>query len=208
MASPQRSVPASSLAPAQPAAVRPVPLPVPLRPVPVRQASVRQASVRSTVAAGRGPRSVAPATVRRDPVRPGARPARLDGVAGVRPVRGGCSPEGPARSAGGARPVRYEDAGHSPLRLTRRGRRVVAGLSIAIGLTIAAVTVSVELADRDGGLELAGSSTVVVQSGDTLWSLAQEVAPEEDPRGVVDAIVDLNGLAGVDLVPGQVLQLP
>jgi LysM repeat protein len=84
----------------------------------------------------------------------------------------------------------------------------LSGLSIAIGLSIAVATVAVELGQADGGLELAGSSIVVVQPGDTLWSLAQEVAPEQDPRAVVDAIVDVNDLDGVGLVPGQVLQLP
>jgi Tfp pilus assembly protein FimV len=97
----------------------------------------------------------------------------------------------------------------APIRLTERGRRVVAGLSIAIGLSIAAATVvTVQLGAPGHGLELAGSSTVVVQPGDTLWSLAEELAPEEDPRAVVDAIVDLNGLEDVDLLPGAVLQLP
>ena len=84
---------------------------------------------------------------------------------------------------------------------------MLSGLSIAIGLSIAVVTVGVELAQTDG-LQLAGSSTVVVQSGDTLWSLAGDVAPEEDRRAVVDAIVDINGLQNVDLVPGMVLELP
>jgi nucleoid-associated protein YgaU len=98
---------------------------------------------------------------------------------------------------------------YPPLRLTERGRRVVAGLSIAIGLSIAAATVvTVQLGDRDGGLQLAGASTVVVQPGDTLWSLAQEAAPEEDTRAVVDAIVELNGLRDVDLLPGAELLLP
>ncbi|WP_181428675.1 LysM peptidoglycan-binding domain-containing protein, partial [Modestobacter versicolor] len=69
-------------------------------------------------------------------------------------------------------------------------------------------TVAVELGQADGGLELAGSSTVVVQPGDTLWSIAGEVAPEEDRRAVVDALVDANDLDAVELVPGQVLQLP
>jgi nucleoid-associated protein YgaU len=194
MASPQCSDPTSS----------PVPAPVAARP-----ASARPVPARSTVSAGRGPQSVAPATTRRDPVRPGARPTRLDGVAGVRPVRGGCSSELSGRQVQVAPPAPGAEGALPPLRLTRRGRRVVAGLSIAIGLTIAAVTAAtVELGDRDGGLELAGSSTVVVQPGDTLWSLAQDLAPQEDPRAVVDAIVDLNGLDGVWLVPGQVLQLP
>ncbi|WP_299959690.1 LysM peptidoglycan-binding domain-containing protein [uncultured Modestobacter sp.] len=86
---------------------------------------------------------------------------------------------------------------------------MVAGLSVAIGLCIAAATVVVvEVGDQDGGLRLAGSSTVVVQPGDSLWSIAREVAPEEDPRAVVDAIVELNGLDSVGLLPGAELQLP
>jgi LysM repeat protein len=78
---------------------------------------------------------------------------------------------------------------------------------MAIGLSIAAVTVAVEVSSG-GGLQLAGSSTVVVQPGDTLWSLAQQLAPREDPRAVVDAIIDRNDMAGTELIPGQVLELP
>jgi hypothetical protein len=189
MATTQCSVPASSPALAQPAALRSV-------------------SVRPATPVGRGPQSVGPGTTRRDSVRPGARPARMEGIAGVRPVRGGCSPEVAARPIAAVYRAPSAGAVPPPLRLTRRGRRVVAGLSIAIGLTIAAVTAAVELGEGGGGLQLADSSTVVVQSGDTLWSLAERLAPEEDPRAVVDAILDLNGLDSVALEPGQVLQVP
>ena len=191
MASTPRSVLDSRPAPPQAEHARPV--------------SRRPESACAVVPVGRVPRSSAPATARRDGVRPGGPPARLDGIAAVRPVRGGCSAEvGSLVAAGSA--DRYAPV---PLRLTERGRRAVAGLSIAIGLCIAAGTVvTVELGSADGGLQLAGASTVVVQPGDTLWSIARSVAPDEDPRAVVDAIVDLNGLDGVDLVPGAQLQLP
>jgi hypothetical protein len=188
MASQQRSVPASSPAPAQSVALRLMP-------------------ARPVAPVGRGPQSGAPVN-RRDPVRPGVRPARMEGVAAARPVRGGCSFGVEARPAAAMRPTPRTGDVLPPLRLTRRGRRVIAGLSIAIGLTIAAVTAAVELGEGGGGLRLAGSSTVVVQSGDTLWSLAERLAPEDDPRAVVDAILDVNGLDSVALVPGQVLQLP
>jgi nucleoid-associated protein YgaU len=94
-----------------------------------------------------------------------------------------------------------------PLRLTRRGRRLVAGLSIATGLGVAALTVAV-VDGGSGGLQLAGDTSVVVRSGDTLWSIAADAAPEEDTRAVVDAIMAVNGLDDVALAPGQVLQLP
>ena len=60
----------------------------------------------------------------------------------------------------------------------------------------------------DEGLRLAGESSVVVESGDTLWSIATSVADGEDIRVVVDRIQALNGLEGAELAPGQVLQLP
>lgn len=94
-----------------------------------------------------------------------------------------------------------------PLRLTRRGRRFVAGLSVATGLVVAALTAAV-VDGGAGGLQLAGDSSVVVRPGDTLWSIAVDAAPEEDTRAVVDAIMVVNGLEGVGLAPGQVLQLP
>jgi nucleoid-associated protein YgaU len=93
------------------------------------------------------------------------------------------------------------------LRLTRRGRRLVAGLCVAAGIGLAMVVAAVAGPDP-GGLRLAGDSSVVVRSGDTLWSIAVDLAPEEDPRAVVHALVEVNGLDGVGLVPGQVLELP
>jgi nucleoid-associated protein YgaU len=57
-------------------------------------------------------------------------------------------------------------------------------------------------------LHLAGVSSVVVEPGDTLWSIAESVAGGADVRDVVDRIQELNRLEGSMLVPGQVLQLP
>ena len=106
----------------------------------------------------------------------------------------------PVRSAGGS----------VPLRLTRRGRLVIGGLGVvtALGLAAFAVPVLVGGGAADPALELAGRASVVVHSGDTLWSIAEAVAPDTDPRAVVDAIQEANGLSGVGLVPGQVLVLP
>jgi nucleoid-associated protein YgaU len=195
MASPQCSTSAVAPTAAPVAVVRPVP--------------ARTASARSSAPGGRVPSSVAPAAGRRDPVRPGGRPARGEGVTAARPVRGGCAPEPVARPGAGRSTTRDPERVPAPLRLTRRGRRVVAGLSVAIGLSIAAGTVvTIELGGADGGLRLAGASTVVVEPGDTLWDIARSVAPDEDARAVVDAIVELNGLDSVDLMPGAELQLP
>jgi hypothetical protein len=47
----------------------------------------------------------------------------------------------------------------------------------------------------------------VVESGDTLWSIARRVAPARDPRPVVDALVEANNLRG-GLQAGQELSIP
>ncbi|SCX59822.1 LysM domain-containing protein [Klenkia marina] len=110
----------------------------------------------------------------------------------------------PARAA---RPDRQQVPG--PVRLTRRGRRVVAGLGVGAALALAAVVGGAALDSSAGpALELAGRSTVTVHSGDTLWSIAVAVAPDTDPREVVDALQEVNDLTGAALVPGQVLLLP
>jgi nucleoid-associated protein YgaU len=95
----------------------------------------------------------------------------------------------------------------APLRLTRRARRLVVvlgmGLAVALGSWLGSVV------DGDGAeLRLAGESSVVVQPGDTLWSIASSVAGDADVREVVDEIQALNSLGGADLTPGQTLLLP
>jgi len=49
---------------------------------------------------------------------------------------------------------------------------------------------------------------VVVREGDTLWSIAQEAQPDQDPRATVDAIHQLNQVDAGALVPGQTLVVP
>ncbi|MGI8909950.1 MAG: LysM peptidoglycan-binding domain-containing protein [Rubrobacteraceae bacterium] len=53
------------------------------------------------------------------------------------------------------------------------------------------------------------SAVYTVSSGDTLWEVATEhYPPSEDPRVVIEAIREENGLAGYGLQPGQRLKLP
>jgi LysM repeat protein len=49
---------------------------------------------------------------------------------------------------------------------------------------------------------------VVVRPGDTLWAIAERVAPGQDPRPVVDAMVAVNNMDPGALVPGQTLLVP
>ncbi len=96
------------------------------------------------------------------------------------------------------------------LRLTARGRRVLATLAalpVVVGLSAAIIGGGAALASRDA-VTPATFATVTVGAGDSLWSIAQEIAPTADPRDVVDALVRLNALGGVTLSPGQELAIP
>jgi hypothetical protein len=96
----------------------------------------------------------------------------------------------------------------SRLRLTRRGRRVIVGL-VALPIVIAGFAMAL-----NGGGAVAtdsGSSTtfsyVTVEAGQSLWQLAQTLAPTADPRDVIAEIVSLNQIKG-EIQPGQRLAIP
>lgn len=88
-----------------------------------------------------------------------------------------------------------------------RRRRVLAALA-GLGLVLAVARAGVAL----GGSSLADAGrlphvqTVVVQPGDSLWSIAQRVAPGHDPRAVVDRLAAR--LGSTTLVPGETLAVP
>jgi nucleoid-associated protein YgaU len=137
------------------------------------------------------------------PTRPARVPRRTIPVPGARTGAPGGSPDGrPAKRRPASR------SGHTVrLRLTRRARRLAVVLAMA-----AAVALGSWLGPLvDGGgseLRLAAESSVVVRSGDTLWSIASLVAEGADVRTVVDRIQELNGLEGTEIQPGQTLLLP
>jgi nucleoid-associated protein YgaU len=79
---------------------------------------------------------------------------------------------------------------------------------LALGLGICAL-LGPALGGGSTGLQTVGQGSVVVESGDTLWSIATSVAGTgRDVRAVVDEIRRVNGLVGSVLTPGQVLRLP
>ena len=97
------------------------------------------------------------------------------------------------------------------LRLTRRGRRVIAGLAAlpaAAAVSIAVLSGGGALATPDAGLPAGAFATVTVSSGESLWAVAQEVAPDSDPRDVVAAIIRLNALPSAEVSAGQRLSIP
>lgn len=95
----------------------------------------------------------------------------------------------------------------APLRLTRRGRFVVAVLMLALALAALTLFSGHSAATGDAG-EVTQTRSVVVGEGDTLWGLAAEVAEPGEIRDVVHQIQKLNSLPGPALVEGQVLAVP
>jgi Tfp pilus assembly protein FimV len=72
---------------------------------------------------------------------------------------------------------------------------LVAAVALACALVVAVRAVS-GLASVDGSPRPEPISTTgdyVVQPGDTLWSIAGRIAPDDDPRAVVDALRAANG---------------
>jgi LysM repeat protein len=86
-----------------------------------------------------------------------------------------------------------------------RGRRLVVGGLLVLALSVSAPAVSRAMT---GGSARGAGDRYVVQSGDTLWSIAVSRAPGADPRPVVQAIADANQVDAGSLVPGQVLLIP
>jgi Tfp pilus assembly protein FimV len=97
-----------------------------------------------------------------------------------------------------------------PDRATRVRRRrlvvLVAGVVLAFAFAGAAQVVSgLASVDESPRPEPISGGEYVVQPGDTLWSIAARLAPDDDPRAVVDALRAANG--GADLLVGDRLDL-
>ncbi len=109
--------------------------------------------------------------------------------------------------------------GARPSPAVYRRRRVVA-LVLAVAFVVVAMAglqaALRPLAGAGGGRPLsategsapvtAGHESVLVQPGDTLWTIARELRPTGDLRPVVDDLTALNG--GASLEAGQVIVLP
>ena len=98
-----------------------------------------------------------------------------------------------------------------PLRLTRRGRIVVAVTAALLVTIISLLAAGVAQATNHGSSPRVARPNlvqVVVRPGQTLWSVAESADPDQDTRVVVRQIVDLNSLSGPTVQAGQQLWVP
>ena len=74
-------------------------------------------------------------------------------------------------------------------------------VSMAVGLLIGSFNAS--------GSTKYSYETITIQSGDTLWSIAEEYAPEgQDIRDYIYEICDKNDIKAGDIVQGQDIMIP
>jgi hypothetical protein len=99
---------------------------------------------------------------------------------------------------------------HARLRITARGRKV---LAVLVALPVVSALTAVAL--FGGGSAIAtggGASTefdyITVTGGQSLWGIAETIAPEADPRDVIAEIMSLNQLTESSVQPGQRIAVP
>ena len=125
--------------------------------------------------------------------------------------------------------LRVLTGGRAPARVAQRSlyrrRRLMVAVALVAAVVLTSLLVSSALARTAGGepssaagapsptsaaaasaAGVAAPATVVVQPGDTLWTIAAAAAPDVDVRITVDQLVALNG--GAPIVAGQELVLP
>jgi hypothetical protein len=102
-------------------------------------------------------------------------------------------------------------AAGAPLRLTRRGRVVIAAAAVLLVTMLMLIasgsaqatnhSVPPRVAEQD-------LTQVVVRPGQSLWSVAESADPNADTRLVIEQIIELNGLNGDVVLAGQRLWGP
>jgi nucleoid-associated protein YgaU len=96
--------------------------------------------------------------------------------------------------------------GIKKLRATRTGG--YSGARRALAVLVVVIVASLGLALVAQGGTAPAYTEVVVQPGDTLWSIATERYPSDDVRVRVEDIERLNGLQSPLIEVGQTLRLP
>ena len=129
-------------------------------------------------------------------------------VGAYRPVSRPASRPAARRSA--QHPSLATNAASAPSVATYQRRRLVVLVAamLLLGVVIAGV-IGVTGTTAQADQAVAGQSveprTVVAQPGDTLWAIAQRVAPQANISDLVDELVRMNGDA---IVAGQLVRIP
>ena len=171
-----------------------------------RRAATRWAAPQAPAAPAQAPAAPAqaPAAPAQAPAAPIQAPAAPVPVPTPRHDPPGKQAIHPARAARG-------QAANPPLRLTRRGRIVVA---VAAALVLAALSLVIAGAAQATNHPVSARTAqqnlaqVTVHPGQSLWSVAESADPNADTRVVIQQIIELNSLTGNAVFAGQRLWVP
>jgi hypothetical protein len=113
-----------------------------------------------------------------------------------------------------ARPQAARRPERVPVRLTRRGRIVVAVFAVVlataamalIGMGVAGGAQAASHGRNGAGYQ--GMHQVVVEPGETLWSIASKADPDADPRLVISEIMAANSMTSTVVQAGQLIWVP
>ena len=93
------------------------------------------------------------------------------------------------------------------VRLTRRGRVVVFVAAMIFVLGAAVFLGASSMATNHSGVQQP-TRVVMVESGDTLWGIAADLAADGEVREMVHTIKEINALDSAMLVAGQEIYVP
>jgi len=108
-------------------------------------------------------------------------------------------------------PCRPDVPGTPGLRLTRRGRVVVAAavaLLITVGSAMGAGVAEATSHQVPRSVAERNLVQVTVRPGQSLWSVAETADPDADTRVVIHEIIAFNTLSGEVIYPGEQLWVP
>src|SRR3954471_5981353 len=104
------------------------------------------------------------------------------------------------------RPAEVRALRSQPARLTRRGRLVATLVLVAASTGMLGLVQPQAFAIGRGDGPV--TQRITVRPGETLWAIAERVAPTADPRSTIARLESMNHLASSTVPAGSVLVVP
>ncbi|MFB5067236.1 MAG: LysM peptidoglycan-binding domain-containing protein [Candidatus Wallacebacter cryptica] len=89
---------------------------------------------------------------------------------------------------------------------SRRSTVIIMAAAAIIVLSLAGIALAMNQSQTNNAAT--ATAEITVSYGDTLWTIAQRIAPGIDPRKVVWEIQTMNEIESARIFPGQTLQVP
>lgn len=99
-------------------------------------------------------------------------------------------------------------ASASKIVLTKRGKAVLVMFFSVLALAASLLMQQLNTADAVATDTGSNYGYVIPEAGETLWSIAKQLAPASDPREVVADLMEFNQLSGVSVKAYEPLAVP